>query len=98
MPRLTTVSAYIPILNSLPKHLRRKRWERKIEMAEGHRWYDLARWGIIADELNSYASYEKKFLLKYANSVYNAKWCVLPIPLNEIQKMDGLLVQNENWK
>ena len=26
MPRLTTVSAYIPILNSLPKHLRRKRY------------------------------------------------------------------------
>lgn len=75
------------------------RWERKLEMAlEGHRWYDLARWGIIADELNSYLAYEKQYLLKYANSSYNPKWVYLPIPLNEIQKMDGLLVQNENWK
>ena len=55
---------------------------------------------LMKDQVGAlnHASYEKKFLLKYANSVYNAKWCVLPIPLNEIQKMDGLLVQNENWK
>ena len=89
--RLTTVSAYIPILNSLPKHLRRKRYVGNVRLrwllkvTAGMIW--LAG-GIIADELNSYASYEKKFLLKYANSVYNAKWCVLPIPLNEDSK-DG---------
>ena len=75
------------------------RWERRIELAmEGHRWYDLARWGMAAEILNSYTKYEAKYLGKYSNSVYNAKWATMPIPHNEIQKMDGLLVQNENWK
>lgn len=75
------------------------RFERKIEMAlEGHRWYDLARWGIIGEELNKYISYESKHLGKYQNSKYEDDWVTLPIPLNEIQKMDGVLVQNENWK
>lgn len=85
--------------SSKEKALEALRWERRIELAmEGHRWYDLARWGIAADVLNSYTRYESKYLGKYSNSVYNSKWATLPIPHNEILKMNGVLVQNENWK
>lgn len=84
---------------SKEKALEALRWERRIELAmEGHRWYDLARWGIASEVLNDFVKYEAKHLGKYSNSAYNAKWTTMPIPHNEIQKMDGLLVQNENWK
>ncbi|MDR2388648.1 MAG: RagB/SusD family nutrient uptake outer membrane protein [Tannerellaceae bacterium] len=79
--------------------LKALRFERHIEMAlEGHRWFDLVRWGIAGDELNDYIDYEKQYLAKYAPAVYNDKWVTLPIPNNQIITMEGLLVQNENWK
>jgi hypothetical protein len=75
------------------------RFERKLEMSlEGHRWFDLARWGIAYDELTNYLAFEKQYLSKYNASVYNEKWVTLPIPYDEIILMEGLLVQNENWK
>lgn len=85
--------------NSKDGALAALRFERKLELAmEGHRWYDLARWGIAYDEISNYITYEKKHLGKFANCVYNAKWVTLPIPNDQIVTMEGVLVQNENWK
>ena len=63
---------------------------------EGHRWYDLVRWGIAAEELNNYIKYESQYLGKYQNKYYNPNWTTLPIPINEIRLMNGLLVLEIN--
>ncbi|HBK31041.1 MAG TPA: RagB/SusD family nutrient uptake outer membrane protein, partial [Porphyromonadaceae bacterium] len=61
-------------------------------------WYDLARWGIIQSELSDYINYEQQYLPKFVGVIYNEKWVTLPIPLDQIITMEGVLVQNENWK
>jgi hypothetical protein len=79
--------------------LKALRFERHIELAlEGHRWFDLARWGVIENELTGFINFEKKHLGKYDGCNYKADWVTLPIPNNQIITMEGLLVQNENWK
>lgn len=84
---------------SKEKALQALRFERRVELAmEGQRWYDLARWGIISEELTDYINFEKQFLKKYDASKYNEKWVTLPIPNHQIVTMEGILVQNENWK
>lgn len=75
------------------------RFERKLEFAlEGQLWFDLSRWGIVHDVLNNYIEYEKNHLVKFQSSTYNKNWVTLPIPESEIITMEGVLVQNENWK
>ena len=60
--------------------------------------YSVITYGIASEVLNDFVKYEAKHLGKYSNSTYNAKWATMPITHNEILKMEGLLVQNENWK
>ena len=43
--------------------------EMRIEFGmEGHRWFDIARWGKVADVLNAYAKAESQYLGKFINT------------------------------
>ena len=73
--------------------------ERHAELAlEGHRWFDLARWGIAYTQVSDFIAYESNYLTKYKGKTYNSKWVMFPIPEDEIITMQGLLVQNSAWK
>ncbi|GAB3166895.1 RagB/SusD family nutrient uptake outer membrane protein [Telluribacter humicola] len=74
------------------------RFERKLELAdEGHRFYDLVRWGIAEPYLNSYLQYESKYL---PNALGGAKYTgpaddYLPIPQAQIDLLGAdVLKQN----
>ena len=74
------------------------RMERKLELGmEGHRYFDLNRWGITVTELNRILTYEKT--MPWGNSLYGAATVGLedvtfPIPQRQIDLSNGLLVQN----
>ncbi len=77
------------------------RFERKLELSgEGHRFYDLVRWGLAEQVLNAYLQHERKFL----NPPFSgARFTVekneyLPIPQNEIDLQGAdVLFQNPGY-
>ena len=73
--------------------------ERKLELGqEGHRWFDLNRWGITVTELNRALSYEKTMLwgdLLYGlSATVGAEDVTFPIPQRQIDLSNGNLKQN----
>ncbi len=75
------------------------RWERRLELAmEGHRFFDLVRWGIANDVLNSYfkTEGERRFYLKEGNFDKN-KDEYIPIPQQQINFTEGIYQQNPGW-
>lgn len=63
------------------------RHERRIELAmEYDRFYDLVRWGIA-----------KKVLHAAGKTNYQDKHALLPIPQIEIDRSNGVLIQNPNF-
>jgi len=74
-------------------------WERRLEFAiEGNRFFDLVRWGIAADYLNSYfASESKKRSYLQTAHFQKGRDEYLPIPLNQMNYSRGLYVQNTGW-
>ena len=75
------------------------RRERRLELGmEGHRFFDLARWGLVQEEVNAYYRHEEKVLPKFAKCNVAKNFYCMPIPANEITTMEGKLVQNEDWQ
>ena len=80
------------------------RYERRLELAlEGHRFFDLRRWGVAADVINTYLEVEKTVLPTYlSNSAgYQAKNDLMPLPTIQIElsSIDGtpMLQQNPGY-
>jgi hypothetical protein len=79
------------------------RYERRLELAmEGHRLYDLRRWGTAAPVLNSYISVEKERMPRLGNAVPftdRHQWYPIPPVQIDLSKVDGvpMLTQNPGW-
>jgi hypothetical protein len=77
------------------------RFERKLELSgEGHRFFDLVRWGVAATELNAYLQYEAQFLqTKFAGASFTAgKNELYPIPQAQIDiQGTDVLPQNTGY-
>ena len=73
------------------------RHERRVELGmEGHRLFDLRRWGTMVETLNAYITHEGRTIPPFAaraNAV-SSKHNALPIPLDAIDSSEGSLTQN----
>lgn len=74
------------------------RFERRLELAlEGHRFYDLVRWGIAKQVLESYSAFEGTYLAAYRDIVINPHNQYFPIPQSQLDRSSGALKQNEGY-
>jgi hypothetical protein len=78
------------------------RFERKLELAEeGHRFFDLVRWGIAAPTVNAYLNYERSKVpaSPFVGAVFNeGKDEHMPIPQREIDILGpDVLKQNPGY-
>jgi hypothetical protein len=81
------VSQYPATFASQDEARKSVRMERRLELGmEGHRFFDLRRWGIAKATLDAYAAYEETFRSQYGNYVgYDpAKHDLFPIPQAQI--------------
>ena len=73
------------------------RFERKLELSgEGHRFYDLVRWGIAEQTLNAYLQFEgARLTTALGGATFQATDVVYPIPQGQID-IQGASVLKQN--
>ena len=82
------------------------RWEPRVELAmEGHRFFDLRRWGMLSETLNAYFASEKNdeydgqtYALYYKDAFFTkGKNEYFPIASNQMNYVQGLYHQNKGY-
>lgn len=81
------------------------RWERRLELAlEGHRFFDLVRWGVTKEVMDSYYQFESGQLPADTEGNNYLQGITIrpqdeyfPIPQDQIDRSDGVLKQNEGY-
>lgn len=67
------------------------RMERRLELAmEGHRWFDLVRWGEAVQVMNAFFASEAAFHAYYADANMTEDELFLPTPYEEVINSNGL--------
>ena len=61
---------------------------------EGHRFFDLVRWGIAKQVIESYSAFEGNLLPAYKGLIFNSNNEYWAIPQGEIDKSNNSLKQN----
>ena len=76
------------------------RFERRLELAmEGHRLFDLRRWGVAESVINDYVANEDRTIPNFDAKVltYQSFMDLLPIPVNAIDLSGNILTQNPGY-
>jgi len=80
-----------PVFASQDEARKAVRMERRLELAlEGHRWFDLVRWGEVVNTMNAYFASEAQFHPYYNGASMSADEIYLPTPYEEVTNSNGL--------
>ncbi|UCE92870.1 MAG: RagB/SusD family nutrient uptake outer membrane protein, partial [Flavobacteriaceae bacterium] len=76
------------------------RMERRLELGmEGHRLFDLRRWGNMPQVMNDYVDNESRTIPNFGpkTSQVESKHNLFPVPVGAIDQSSGTLGQNPDW-
>lgn len=74
------------------------RFERRLELAlEGHRFFDLVRWGIAKQTLESYFSFEGGYFNYLKGITIETRDDYFPLPQDQIDRSNGTLKQSPGY-